>query len=95
VKFNFVDNGNGTYYIKYKLDEAGPVNIDIKFKNENGELQNIRGNPFTASFTEKPMAKTNELTGNLVVNHLQNKLKEIAEFIERTREGIDIKKKNI
>lgn len=50
IPFQLIDNDNGTYYVKFKVNEPCVVNIDIRFKNEKEELKPIRGNPFTCGF---------------------------------------------
>jgi len=43
--------------ISYKVDEPCEVFINIHYKNENGELIPIKGNPFKAKFVVEGDAK--------------------------------------
>jgi hypothetical protein len=95
VKYELIDNDDGSYFINFKQEEDCVVNIDIRYENEEGVLVPIRGNPFTGSFSSKADPKNNKLVGPNVSQYITNSLKEIQEFITETSENIDIRKKNI
>jgi len=78
-----------------KSEDEGILDIDIKFKDENSELHAIRGNPFKCGFVKTSKANNNELTGPAVVNYITKQLKDISDFIEVTKENIEIRNKNI
>ena len=78
-----------------KSEDEGILDIDIKFKDENNELHDIRGNPFKCGFVKASKANNNELTGPAVVNYITKQLKDISDFIEVTKENIEIRNKNI
>lgn len=69
--------------------------MDIKFKDENNELHSIRGNPFKSGFVKNSKGNNNELTGPATINFISKQLKDIQEFIEHTKDNIEIRNKNI
>lgn len=71
------------------------MEVDIKFKDENNELHAIRGNPFKCGFVKGAKPGNNELTGSAVMNYISKQLKDIQEFIENTKDNIEIRNKNI
>lgn len=65
-----IDNDDGSYTVKYRVEEACDVCIEIKHKNEKGELVEIRSSPKTASFTEQASVKNNSFVGPNVMHHI-------------------------
>jgi dynein heavy chain len=53
IKYDIQDNEDGSYTVKYKVDEPCEVSIDVKLKNERGDLLEIRSSPKVATFSEQ------------------------------------------
>ncbi len=77
ISSEIIDNEDGSYTVKYKVDEPCEVQIDVKLKNERGELLEIRSSPKTSVFTETSVPKNNLFTGPSVMHHLTSKTTEI------------------
>lgn len=52
IPFVVDDNDDGSYIVRYQVDEPCDVRILIQLKNEKGELLPIRSYPKEASFSE-------------------------------------------
>lgn len=97
VKFTIKDLEDGSYEVRYKVDEECETLIDVKYLDENGQLQPVRGNPFKGSFSAavKGEANNNSLVGAATGNFVRTSLKNIREFLKETNEEIDYKEKNL
>lgn len=95
VPFVIKDNDDGSYFIQFTSEEEAVLEVDIKFKDENNELHAIRGNPFRCGFAKGIKASNNDLAGSAVMNYISKQLKDIQEFIENTKDNIEIRNKNI
>jgi hypothetical protein len=68
-----IDNDNGSYTVKYKMDqEIDNLKIHIYYKDSNGQQTEIRGSPFTAAHKFGVPAKNNELNGPSMINNMTN-----------------------
>lgn len=59
------------------------------------ELVPIRGNPFSAQFKEGGLEKDNQLIGTITNKFISSSLGDITNFIDHTKDSIDIRNKNI
>lgn len=50
VPFVIQDNDDGSYFVKYKVDEPCTVNIEVFYRDEKKNLVPIRGQPFKGEF---------------------------------------------
>lgn len=57
------DNQDGSYTVKYYVDEPCEVVIDIRYIDEKGGHVPIRGVPFVAKFNKDSDPKNNDLYG--------------------------------
>ncbi len=53
VPVELIDLDNGSYCVKYQVDEECEVKVDILFEDENKKLVPIRGCPYKGSFSAK------------------------------------------
>lgn len=52
VPFEIVDNDDGSYFINFTSDEESTLFVEIHYRDENNDLQPIRGNPFKCTFVK-------------------------------------------
>lgn len=81
MSFSIKDCDNGSYEVKYKLDEPGEVLINIHFKNEFDELVPIRGNPFYAYYADDQKPDNNSLFGQAIRDYIKQRLSDVKDFI--------------
>mmetsp|Transcript_7679 Transcript_7679/g.7093 ORF Transcript_7679/g.7093 Transcript_7679/m.7093 type:complete len:88 (+) Transcript_7679:1587-1850(+) len=78
------DHDNGTYTVKYTVDEECEVSINILFEQQHANDSDkknfvpIRGCPYKASFNAKSAASANTLTGPAMNKYLQQGLEEVG-----------------
>lgn len=63
IQSDLVDQNDGSYMVNYKVERECAVKINIKFKDDKGRMVDVRGGPYTASFSAATPANTNTLTG--------------------------------
>lgn len=63
---NIEDNENGTYKASYKIADPGEVEVQIWFEDDKGNMVQIRGSPFVASFTNEAKPSDNLMSGTLM-----------------------------
>nr|SYZ35238.1 PtDNAH9b [Paramecium tetraurelia] len=95
IKYSIHDNDDGSYIVKYQIEEPCEVIVNVKLKNERGEFNEIRGAPKKAQFLDGVGIKNNQYTGQQLVNYVTNKNEEINKLIDTSRDNINIKDKNI
>jgi len=95
IDAELIDNDDGTYLVKYQVDEPHDVKIDITFENEKQKMVPIRGSPYSSSFNEKTNSNNNQLLGPAMSKYISSSLEEIADFISTTSKGINLKDKDI
>ena len=71
------------------------MKIHIFYNNENNEHQEIRGSPFFAWHKSGVPAKNNEINGPSMLNNMSNQIKDIENFIQKSKSDINIKNRNI
>lgn len=71
------------------------LKIHIYYKNQNNELQEIRGSPFIACHRKSNSPKNNELNGPTMMANMTQQIKDIENFIIKSKADINIKSKNI
>ena len=66
------------------MEEPCSVLVEIKYKNEKGEIIPIRSSNKTAIFIDNPNAKDNQnkFNGPLINTYITSKTSEIQQFIE-------------
>jgi len=89
------DKDNGSYEVKYQVEEECEVKIDIFFQDDKGKMVPLRGSPYRASFSAKSAAGVNNITGPAMEKHLKSGLDELHNFIVETTKGAQTKDKNI
>ena len=60
---SIVDQDDGSYHINYKVNRPGKVAIKIYFKDDKGKFVEVRGSPYSATFSASAPASANSLTG--------------------------------
>ncbi len=63
LEYELIDNHDGSYFVKYQVDEPCEVIIDVRYIDERGGHVPIRGVPFVARFGVEFDAKNNEVAG--------------------------------
>lgn len=58
-----IDLDNGTYEVKYKVDNDEPVRIWVYYQTEDEQYEEIRGSPFTAGFSKVAPPKNGQMEG--------------------------------
>jgi len=83
---------DGSYQVIFKHDREGDVKIVVSFEHPIEKVfKPIRGAPYIASFKEGVDAKNNKFTGPMMTKHVEERLKDINNFINETSAGIDTK----
>ena len=95
IDAELIDNDDGTYLVRYEVDEPTEVKIEITFENEKQKMVPIRGSPYSASFSDKTPASANQLVGPAMATYIASSLSNISEFISTTIKGINLKDKDI
>eukprot|EP00831_Metopus_contortus_P040903 TRINITY_DN3203_c0_g1_i8.p1 TRINITY_DN3203_c0_g1~~TRINITY_DN3203_c0_g1_i8.p1 ORF type:complete len:745 (+),score=131.71 TRINITY_DN3203_c0_g1_i8:493-2727(+) len=92
-----VDNDDGSYFVKYKNERPGKVKLEVKFRNEKGILEPLRGSPFYTNFVEDENLTPahNKLEGPMVVDNTQKMIEELERFMKETLSGASTKDKPI
>jgi hypothetical protein len=95
IPSELVDYDNGSYAVKYQVEEECEVKIEILFEDDSKKLVALRGSPYRASFSPKAAPQVNGITGPAMNKYLQNGLEEIHTFISETTKGASTKEKNV
>ena len=95
IQNELIDHDNGSYTVKYMVEEECECKIEILFEDDSKKLVPIRGSPYRASFSAKSQPQVNGLTGPAMNKYLQNGLEEIHTFISETTKGAQTKEKNL
>ena len=89
------DKDNGSYEVKYQVDEECEVKIEIFFQDDKGKMVPLRGSPYRASFSGKSAAGVNNIVGPAMEKHIKSSLEELHTFIVEATKGAQTKDKNI
>ena len=90
------DLGDGSYKVTYQAKIEGEVDVSVRYRNEKGELENIRGSPFLkVKLTKKAPVKNTDIAGPGISSYITHTLNDIEKFINETKNVINIKNKNI
>jgi dynein heavy chain, axonemal len=89
------DKDNGSYEVKYQVDEECDVKIEIFFQDDKGKMVPVRGSPYKASFSAKSAAGVNNIIGPAMEKYIKGGLDELHNFIVETTKGAQTKDKNI
>lgn len=95
INYDLTDNDDGSYTVKYKVDQPCHVDVEVYFQDENNNFVPVRGFPFSCQFLEDQKENQNEMDGPNILNYVQNSLEQIGTFIDTAKENIDIRHKNI
>ena len=69
--------------------------IHIYYKNQNDEMIEIRGSPFKATHKIGVSPKNNDMTGPSMIQSMTQQIKDIENFITKSKSDINIKNRNI
>lgn len=89
------DKDNGSYEVKYQVEEECDVKIEIYFQDDKGKMVPLRGSPYKASFSGKSAAGVNNIVGPAMEKYIKGGLEELHNFIIETTKGAQTKDKNI
>lgn len=89
------DKDNGSYEVKYQVEEECEVKIEIFFQDDKGKMVPLRGSPYKASFSAKSAAGVNNIIGPAMEKYIKGGLEELHNFIVETTKGAQTKDKNI
>jgi len=95
VAAQLIDRDNGSYQVKYQMDDESEIKIEILFEDDKGKMVHIRGSPYKANFKVASAANTNVITGPAMVKFIHSGLEELHSFILETTKGAQTKDKNI
>jgi len=96
IPCEIVDKDDGSYLVKYTAKKAGRVKIEVKFKNEKGVMEIIRGSPFYTVFTEEGLTPAhNKLDGPMIMENIHKTLEELDQFMKESITGAATKDKDI
>jgi hypothetical protein len=90
-----MDRDDGSYYVTYQVPEQCRVAIEIKLRNERGELQPIRSCTKEATFEEGVQASVNQFLGKNTMFDLGNTMQNFEMKINSKKAAINIKDKNV
>lgn len=90
-----IDRDNGSYQVKYQIDDEAEIKIEILFEDDKGKMVHIRGSPYKANFKAASAANANVITGPAMVKFIHSGLEELHSFILETTKGAQTKDKNI
>jgi dynein heavy chain len=93
IDYAINDMGNGQYEVCFSSpnNEACTLKVNIEYFNDQNQWESIRGAPFTASFSESAICRSNTLDGGLLERYIEVRLKEIDQFVSTTRKSLDLK----
>ena len=89
------DTDDGKYYVKYRIEHECEVDIRVQYQDGKGKWNDIRGSPYTASFTPEADAKVNSLTGPTMVKYIQEQIAKVKQNFEETTEGAKLADKDL
>lgn len=95
IPSKIIDSEDGSYIVKFKSDEECEADLEIYYVNEKNELEPIRSSRHKIGFSKKAGPKNNELNGHQMINYMTSEIKDIGDFIERSKNNIEIRNKNV
>ena len=95
IPCEIVDADDGKYFVKYQVDREVDVDIKVAYQNNKGAWQNLRGAPYSASFSAAAAPNVNHLTGPSLVKNAQRQIEELQKFMKETQAGATVKDKDI
>lgn len=95
IPCQLTDKDNGSYEVKYQVEEECDVKVEILFQDDKGKYVPIRGTPYKASFSAKSAPAVNNLTGVAMDKYIKSGLEELHSFIVETTKGAQTKDKSI
>ncbi len=90
-----IDNDNGTYTVKYKVENPGEVDVDVLFLNDKGKQERVRGSPSRCLFGTSFPPSANQLTGPLMQKYISKTIEEVEHWEQETAKGCSTKDKNV
>lgn len=66
IECDLHDNQDGTYKVQYKIDEEIEVEVHVLFEDDKGNMVQIRGSPYKASFSKNAKPNDNLMAGPLM-----------------------------
>jgi len=89
-----IDNDDGTYKVKYTVDEEKSVDIHVYLMVKE-ELVPIRGSPYKASFNSAAPKANNNLAGPLMQNFFKNQMSDLSDYMSKKDKSISTKGKDL
>ncbi len=91
-----VDKGDGSYFIKYNCKKPGKVKVEVKFKNEKGIMEIVRGFPYYTTLVPDGLTPAhNKLDGPMIIDNVHKTLDELESYMKDTLVGASSKDKDI
>ena len=89
-----IDNDDGTYKVKYTVDEEKAVDIHVYLMVQE-ELVPIRGSPYKASFNSAAPKANNTLVGPLMQTFFKNQMSDLSDYMSKKDKSISTKGKDL
>jgi len=89
------DSDDGQYHVTYQVDKPCKVIIKIQFEDEKGNMVDVRGSPYNASFIEETPGKMNALIGPALQKATISNIEMLQAFMRDTAEGVNVKEKDL
>ena len=81
IKFEIIDQRDGTYVVNFAYPAAGAYELSIEFKGTFlGKAGQIRGSPFRVEVLGEGDALSNELNGPLTMEYIRKQIKETKDY---------------
>jgi len=95
VECEIIDNNDGTYNVKYQVEEECEVEIDIQFQNEESKMVPVRGSPYRASFVANAKPNDNTMNGGAMDRFIKRELDQIQKNLTDEKKQINTKDKDL
>lgn len=90
-----IDNDNGGYECKYKVEEKGDVEIHIHFQDDKDNMVPIRGSPYIANFAAGAKPSDNLMTGPIMQANFKDEVNGLSELMTTKEKAILLKDKDL
>jgi dynein heavy chain len=95
VACNITDRNDGSYNVKYCVEEECEVKIRINFLDDKQTMVPIRGSPYSASFKVGGKPADNTMTGNAMQKVIQKELERLQTQLTDNKKAIATKDKDL
>jgi len=92
LKVDIKDPDDGTYTMIWQYPDAGTYEVNVVFNGTfQGKAGPIRGSPFKVTVAETGENNANELSGPLMMNHINSQTKYVKDYSTKTKTNLQKK----